>query len=114
MSLNCPKHGLYFFLPPLVCILLSTQLYPQGSFTEILYSLQTFGISPNQIPVILSSSGVVKTQHHLKWIQMRQAMEKARTLGGPNFAFPGIECPSHCDVLLGRGIPNHTHRGEFH
>jgi hypothetical protein len=83
---------------------------PQGSPTEILYSLQTFGISPDQVP-INSNSGKIKTQNHLKWINMRYAIEEARTSGGPSFVFRGIDCPSHKDVLLGRGRPIVFHQG---
>lgn len=81
-----------------------------GSPTEILYSLQTFGISPDQLP-INSNTGEIKTQNFLKWIKIRQAMEEARASGGPNFEFQGIMWPSHHDVLLGRGRPNILHRG---
>jgi hypothetical protein len=77
---------------------------------EIMYSLQTFGISPDHIPV-LGNTGKVKTQNHLKWMSMRRAMEKAKASGGPNFVFRGIECPSHQDVLLGRGKPCSIHAG---
>jgi hypothetical protein len=86
------------------------QLSVPGSPTEIMYSLQTFGISPDQIP-INSSSGTVKTQHHLKWMNMRQAMEEGRASGGPDSDFRGIDCPGHSDVLLGRGKPNSIHLG---
>ncbi len=78
---------------------------------ELMYNLQTFGISPDQIP-INSNTGKAKNQYHLKWINMRQAMEEAKASGGPvGRVFSGIECPSHQDVLLGRGRPIVNHRG---
>jgi hypothetical protein len=84
-----------------------------GSPMEIMYKLQTFGISPDQIP-INSNTGKVKNQFHLKWLNMRQAMEEARASlesGLSSSVFNGIECPSHQDVLLGRGRPIVNHRG---
>lgn len=83
---------------------------PVGSPIEIMYKLQTFGISHDQIP-INSNTGEVKVQNHLKWLNMRQALEGARASGGPGCVFRGIECPSHQDVLLGRGRPIVNHRG---
>jgi hypothetical protein len=99
-----------FLCQPVTSFHFPLQLCAQGSPIEIMYSLQTFGISPDQVP-INSNSGKVKTQAHLKWMKMREAKEKAIALGGPNFVFRGIECPSHRDVLLGRGRPNSSHQG---
>jgi hypothetical protein len=79
-----------------------------------MYNLQTFGISIDQVPINWST-GKVKTQYHLKWINMRQAMEEAKASGGPGGGalFSGIECPSHQDVLLGRGKPMVNHGGNI-
>jgi hypothetical protein len=90
--------------------LLSRDLPHVGSPMELMYDLQTFGISPDQIP-INSNTGKVKNQYHLKWISMRQAMEEAKASAGSGMLFPGIQCPSHLDVLLGRGRPIVNHRG---
>jgi hypothetical protein len=88
-------------------------LYCEGSPTEILYSLQTFGIAPNHVPID-NTTGAIKMQSWLKWITMRGAFEAARAIGvGPNGTgvFCGVERPTHEDVLLGRGVPINIHRG---
>ncbi len=95
------------FFSLLSCILLCL-----GSPIEVMYNLRTFGVSPDQIP-INSNTGKVKNHYHLKWINMRQAMEEAKASGGlgGGALFSGIECPSHQDVLFGRGRPIVNHGG---
>jgi hypothetical protein len=87
----------------------------KGSPTEVLYSLQTFGIVPDNMP-INSSTGAIKRRTWVKWISMRGAFEAARAARmGPNSngVISFTECPTHNDVLLGRGRPIIVHRGNM-
>lgn len=78
-----------------------------GSDTECLYSLQSFGINADSIP-INTNSGTRKTKNHLKWLELRQIKEGAIRSGN---TFDGIDCPDLKDVLFGRGRPIMRHPG---
>ncbi len=78
-----------------------------GSVTECHYSLQSFGINAQQIP-INTNSGTRKTKQHLKWLELRQMKDDAIRSGKK---FDGIDCPELKDVLFGRGRPIMRHPG---
>jgi hypothetical protein len=78
-----------------------------GSATECQYSLQSFGIPAERIPM-KTDSVMPKTEQHLKWLDFRQRKEDAIRFGTQ---FNEIEFPELKDVLLGRGQPLMRHPG---
>lgn len=105
-----------------------------GSHTECQYSLLTFGVPVQNIPI--TYDGKVKTASHLKFLSRRQAVE-SKSLKQLNnqqkqqllpkqqqqsnlvendddrFDYEGTELPSNVDVLLGRGRPLQVHTGNL-
>ena len=88
-----------------------------GSVQEGVYSLMTYGIPTQDIPVG-NSGDVVKTKYHSSWLKRRRTKEfwESQHRGesgndGEEQEFPGIEIPSRKDVLLGRGRPINGHAG---
>jgi hypothetical protein len=79
-----------------------------GSATECLYSLQSFGILSERIPM-KNDSVTPRTEQHLKWLDFRQRKEDAIRTGTQ---FNEIEFPELKDVLLGRGQPLMRHPGQ--
>ena len=79
---------------------------------ECLYALQTFGIPSDQVPVV-PSTGEVILKNHLKWLELCKLKDDNLEIYGRNWEFDRhrqiIECPSHSDILFGRGrsIMNH-------
>uniref|UniRef100_A0A7R9ZKZ3 DUF6824 domain-containing protein n=1 Tax=Craspedostauros australis TaxID=1486917 RepID=A0A7R9ZKZ3_9STRA len=75
-----------------------------GTHQECLYSLMTFGIPYDALPI--NTDGEWRRTSFLKWAQRRykkeQNIEKYKD---------AVELPSRSDVLLGRGKPNQAHAG---
>eukprot|EP00537_Pseudo-nitzschia_pungens_P016407 CAMPEP_0172404166 /NCGR_PEP_ID=MMETSP1061-20121228/62098_1 /TAXON_ID=37318 /ORGANISM="Pseudo-nitzschia pungens, Strain cf. pungens" /LENGTH=337 /DNA_ID=CAMNT_0013138847 /DNA_START=37 /DNA_END=1050 /DNA_ORIENTATION=- len=90
-----------------------------GDSMENRYTLQTYGIPSDQIP--LTWSGSIKLTHHRQWIRLRQAIEQRelgqRLSGMPASAFyhinynTMIECPNLNDVLFRQGTSTTSHPG---
>jgi hypothetical protein len=78
-----------------------------GSTVECMYTLQSFGILPEQLP-FNSTTGKLKTKYHLKWLDLKLQQENALDDNKP---FKKIECPMIKDVLFGRGWPIMKHPG---
>ncbi len=90
----------------------------QGTHTEVMYKLLTYGIPVDVIPI--TSSGIVKTKDFGRWIQRRRTKDQnlaTRERLNPSDYFSGlfmedrIELPSNRDVLLGTGKPLMKHPG---
>lgn len=73
---------------------------------ELIYSLMSFGIPADQIPV--TNTGTIKTKNHLQWIKYITEEEKAARQGLP---FDGIEYPGVNDVLFSLGRHTWSHPG---
>lgn len=71
-----------------------------------MYSLMTFGIPADQLPV--TSTGTIKTKNHTQWMKFLQAKEQAEARGEE---FEGIECPGVNDVLFSLGRQTWCHPG---
>lgn len=76
-----------------------------GSNVECVYSLMTYGISPEPMPV--TSDGELKRKNHTDWIKIRRQQEE-QYKGSPR-----IVVPSQKDVLFGRGKPFREHFGNL-
>jgi hypothetical protein len=82
----------------------------QGSYTECMYALMTFGIPTDAIP--MSCTGRVKTKPCLDWLEARKIREDFE--GGRVDGTDGVEMfeiPFRRHVLLGRGKPVQQHAG---
>eukprot|EP00535_Pseudo-nitzschia_heimii_P009271 CAMPEP_0197177844 /NCGR_PEP_ID=MMETSP1423-20130617/3306_1 /TAXON_ID=476441 /ORGANISM="Pseudo-nitzschia heimii, Strain UNC1101" /LENGTH=658 /DNA_ID=CAMNT_0042627457 /DNA_START=122 /DNA_END=2098 /DNA_ORIENTATION=- len=53
-----------------------TRIQMDGFTTETHYKLMTFGIPISEIPI--TSTGAIKTKHHLQWIKTRKAIDASR------------------------------------
>uniref|UniRef100_A0A7S4EL90 DUF6824 domain-containing protein n=1 Tax=Pseudo-nitzschia australis TaxID=44445 RepID=A0A7S4EL90_9STRA len=53
-----------------------TRVHMDGLTMETQYKLMTFGIPVSELPI--TSTGGVKTKHHLQWIRTRKALDTAR------------------------------------
>ena len=91
-----------------------------GTRLECDYSLNTFGISPDDIP--LTYSGTIKTRQHTRWVKVRGAMDdyveqqcKERVNGDYRYfyasdqhtikPFPHIQCPEiNCVLFHKNGV----------
>lgn len=82
-----------------------TYIYP-GTHTECQYSLVTFGIPVQSLPI--THRGDIKTVNHNKWLLRQQVRENVLKKTGN---FSGIDTPGRNDILLGRGKPFHEHPG---
>jgi len=89
-----------------------------GSDQECRYSLKTFGIPVDALPI--AYDGTLKNTAHLKRLTRRRAIEKCRatqekanpTTGSIDILNDGIiEFPANNDILCGRGKPMHKHPG---
>jgi hypothetical protein len=74
-----------------------------GERTEIEYSLQSYGIYVDQIP--LTGSGNVKLQHLHQWIKVRKAIESQNVsryliATDGNYTDSIVECPGVTDVIV--------------
>jgi hypothetical protein len=85
---------------------LGTRLNSTGTHTEVQYSLMTFGIPVDSLPV--TYEGELKTSNHTKWVARREAKDSNMMCSGRH---EGIDLPCHNDVLLGRGKPYQDHPG---
>jgi hypothetical protein len=85
-----------------------------GSAVECLYALQTFGIPSDQVPIV-PSTGKVILKNHLKWLELCKLKDDNFKMYGREWEFDRyhqiIECPSHSDILFGRGRPIMNHPG---
>jgi hypothetical protein len=83
----------------------------QGTHTEVQYSLMTFGMPADVLP--MTSDGKLKLLNHSKWCKRRIIRDKAlanqRKLG--DGGFQGIDLPGRYDVLLGKGKPIQESQG---
>jgi hypothetical protein len=82
----------------------------EGSDSECLYSLATFGIPVTDFP--LTPSGEAKLTNHTKWLERRQ--NKEFFLKTNNAKDGTVDLPSRSDVLLGRGKPFNSYPGNRH
>jgi len=90
-----------------------------GDAMENRYTLQTYGIPSDQIPI--TWSGTIKLTYHRQWIRLRQTIEQRelgqRLSGTPPEAFielnksTMIECPNLNDVLFRQGTSTTSHPG---
>jgi hypothetical protein len=88
-------------------VLLLTSFQPsQGSHTEVQYSMMTFGVPVQALPI--TNEGELKLANHRKWIARRKARDMEMIKTG---SFEGIDVPSHSDILLGRGRVFQDHPG---
>jgi hypothetical protein len=76
-------------------------LHILGESIELLYTLQSYGIPTEHIPI--SFSGTIKTGYMKQWMRAREAQESALYLELANFR-DIIECPQLSDVLFRQGI----------
>jgi len=53
-----------------------TRIHMDGLTTETQYKLMTFGISVSELPI--TSTGAIKTKHHIQWIKTRKAIDASR------------------------------------
>jgi len=68
-----------------------------GSQTEYRYSLMSFGIPGDQLPI--TASGRIKTTNHQRWIRFQREKEDTLQMGLP--PFQGVDCPRGMDILIG-------------
>jgi hypothetical protein len=78
----------------------------KGTPVELIYSLLTFGIPTDQLPV--TSTGTIKTKNHLQWMKFLKEKEEAERLGIP---FDFVDCPGMNDVLFSLGRHTWCHPG---
>jgi hypothetical protein len=71
---------------------------------EVVYSLMTYGIPTDLLPINLN--GGLKRKNHLEWLKIRQWQEE-------HPESPRIIVPSQMDVLFGRGKPFRQHQGNM-
>jgi len=76
-----------------------------GESIENRYTLQTYGIPSERIP--LTWSGSVKLTYLRQWMRLRQLIEEAPMLTGNTL----IECPNLNDVLFRQGTSTTSHPG---
>jgi hypothetical protein len=79
-------------------------LFFLGSRIENIYSLMTYGIPDQAVP--LSKDGEIKLKSHIEWIKMQKKREEYAREG---VVAEMIELPSHTDFLIGRGKPTQGH-----
>lgn len=86
--------------------------FHDGSVTECLYALQTFGIPSNHIPIV-PSTGKLRMKNHTKWIELCKIKDNNHAKYGRDWNTDQqiIECPRHSDILAGRGRPIMLHSG---
>jgi len=53
-----------------------TRIHMDGLTLETQYKLMTFGIPVSELPI--TSTGAIKTKHHMQWIKTRKAIDCAR------------------------------------
>lgn len=53
-----------------------TRIHMDGLTMETQYKLMTFGIPVSELPI--TSTGGIKTKHHLQWIRTRKALDSSR------------------------------------
>jgi hypothetical protein len=93
--------------PAWYLVLLLTSFQPsQGSHTEVQYSMMTFGVPAQALPV--TYKGELKTAHHRKWIARQKIRDTEMIKTG---SFEGIDLPNHSNILLGRGRVFQDHPG---
>ena len=71
-----------------------------GTLVECLYTMATFGIPTQTIP--LTYAGELKVGTNIKWIERRQALEEERVSNAETR--PRTDLPGKYDVMIGRGI----------
>ena len=76
-----------------------------------MYSLQSYGIPTDVIPV--SASGGIKNKEFHKWITRRQNKESFVIQHGISSPFEKIDLPNPNDVLLAKGRPYQNHPGNI-
>jgi hypothetical protein len=78
-----------------------------GPPTEAAFSLMTYGIPADLIPV--GADGEIKRRNHLEWIKYRKTLEEYETSGAVDW----IEIPNNTDVLFGKGRTIQQHIGNM-
>ena len=76
-----------------------------GDHVECLYTLMTYGIPADCIPITMV--GEIKRKNHVEWVKMRKRQEN------DNSGNPRIVVPAHSDILFGRGKPFREHIGNL-
>mmetsp|Transcript_13286 Transcript_13286/g.23902 ORF Transcript_13286/g.23902 Transcript_13286/m.23902 type:complete len:521 (+) Transcript_13286:142-1704(+) len=84
-----------------------------GSPTEIRYSLRSFGIPTECLPVNLENNCKQYLKSHLKWIDTLQAKDIARKNCSLEALSSIIDCPRRQDCLLGKGRLIMKHPGNI-
>lgn len=80
----------------------------------MMYSLLSFGIPTDTIPVSGSDGTTIKTKDLHKWIARRKNKETFVTYhGGDDSLFDKIDLPTRHDVLLAKGRPYQNHPGNI-
>lgn len=74
-----------------------------GESVELQYSLQSYGIPTEHIP--LTFSGNIKDGYMKQWLKMRGYTESIES------AFPVVECPQLHDVLFRQGVSSLSYPG---
>ena len=77
-----------------------------GTYTELMYSLLSYGIPVDLLP--LSESGAIKKTTLNRWIARCIARDLQLSYGG---VFSGVDLPTRNDVLMGKGKPIQLHPG---
>jgi len=146
LHLCCPNIPLYDIVKAAVILHVGKELRLRlrlhvGSYTECKYSLKSFGIAVDRLPLNLELwkwSHNVDMKYYRKWLKMRQAKENAiiiraattvnnnnsnNNIGGSGGVGVGvmsavhhirsnlIETPHHEDVLFGKGSSAMSHPG---
>ena len=113
----CMPNTVVYKLASAAILLLSTEdqrvrtRFHYGSQMECKYSLMTFGIPGDQLPV--TSSGFIKLVNHQRWINFlreKEMIQLMNTSGNSVIApFEGIDCPRAMDILIGNSGHNTSH-----
>jgi hypothetical protein len=75
-----------------------------GSHVEVVYSLMTYGMPTDLLPINLN--GELKRKNHLEFLKIRQWLEEHPEASR-------IVVPSQMDILFGRGKPFRQHQGNL-
>jgi len=79
-----------------------------GTHAEAMYSLMTYGIPHDSIPI--SDSGEIKRKTHLEMLRLRETLEDYAKTGS---TVEMVEIPQKADFLLGKGRPFQEHQGNL-
>lgn len=94
--------GLSLLAPSIIRVRVRQHL---GSLTECKFSLMTYGIPVDQLPI--TASGRIKTTNHIRWIKTQREREESIQMCLP--PFEGVDCPLVTDILIGNTRPSFKH-----